>query len=116
MGKVGTLEKAGSIVHKTIDKIKNKEIEANRITKTVLVIDEAQDMDQNEFDLIQILMDQNEEMRIIAVGDDDQNIFEFRGSSSRYLEKFITQHYAVKHELFENYRSKKILLILPTTL
>ena len=110
MGKVGTLEKAGSIVHKTIDKIKNKEIEANRITKTVLVIDEAQDMDQNEFDLIQILMDQNEEMRIIAVGDDDQNIFEFRGSSSRYLEKFITQHYAVKHELFENYRSKKNLV------
>ena len=30
-------------------------------------------------------MEQNEEMRVIAVGDDDQNIYEFRGASSKYL-------------------------------
>jgi ATP-dependent DNA helicase RecQ len=106
-GKVGTLEKAGSIIEKTIDKIRNKEVEASRITKTVLVIDEAQDMDKNEFALINMLMSLNEEMRVIAVGDDDQNIFEFRGSSSNYLRQFITHHGAVKHELVENYRSKK---------
>jgi ATP-dependent DNA helicase RecQ len=29
--------------------------------------------------LINALMEQNEEMRVIAVGDDDQNIYEFRG-------------------------------------
>ena len=28
------------------------------------------------------LMKANEEMRVIAVGDDDQNIYEFRGSNS----------------------------------
>ena len=60
---------------------------SRRITKMVLVIDEAQDIDADEYDLICTLMEYNEDMRVIAVGDDDQNIFEFRGSSSEYLKK-----------------------------
>jgi ATP-dependent DNA helicase RecQ len=95
---------------KTIDKIKSREVEPSRITKTVLVIDEAQDMDEDEFNLINALMEQNEEMRVIAVGDDDQNIYEFRGASSKYLEQFIQVNRAVKHELVENYRSKSNLV------
>ncbi len=110
LGKVGSLEKSGEIIKKTVEKIRNKEVETSRITKTVLVIDEAQDMDEDEFNLINALMEQNEEMRVIAVGDDDQNIFEFRGSSSKYLEQFIQVNKAVKHELVENYRSKKNLV------
>jgi ATP-dependent DNA helicase RecQ len=110
LGKVGSLEKSDVILKKTIEKIKNKEVEVSRITKTVLVIDEAQDMDEDEFNLINALMEQNEEMRVIAVGDDDQNIFEFRGASSKYLEQFIQVNKAVKHELVENYRSKSNLV------
>ena len=110
LGKVGNLEKSDAIIKKTIDKINNKEVEPSQITKTVLVIDEAQDMDQDEFGLVRTLMEQNEEMRVIAVGDDDQNIFEFRGASSKYLEQFVTENDAVKHELIENYRSKNNLV------
>lgn len=110
LGKVGSLEKSNVILKKTIEKIKNGEVEANRITKTVLVIDEAQDMDVDEFNLISALMENNEEMRVIAVGDDDQNIYEFRGASSKYLEQFIKVNNAVKHELIENYRSKSNLV------
>lgn len=110
LGKIGSLEKSDEILKKTIQKIKNHEVEASRITKTVLVIDEAQDMDKDEFGLIRALMEQNEEMRVIAVGDDDQNIYEFRGSSSKYLEQFIRENQAVKHELVENYRSKNNLV------
>jgi ATP-dependent DNA helicase RecQ len=106
LGKVGSLEKSDVILKKTIEKIKNKEVEASRITKTVLVIAEAQDMDEDEYNLINALMEQNEEMRVIAVGDDDQNIYEFRGASAKYLEQFIELNKAVKHELVENYRSK----------
>ncbi|MCG9898524.1 MAG: RecQ family ATP-dependent DNA helicase [Hydrotalea sp.] len=106
LGKVGSLEKSDVILKKTIDKIIKKEVEASRITKTVLVIDEAQDMDEDEFNLINTLMEQNEDMRVIAVGDDDQNIYEFRGASSKYLEQFIKVNKAAKHELVENYRSK----------
>ncbi len=110
LGKVGSLEKSDAILKKTIEKIRNKEVEANRITKTVLVIDEAQDMDEDEFGLINALMEQNEEMRVIAVGDDDQNIYEFRGASSKYLEEFIQVNRAVKYELADNYRSKSNLV------
>lgn len=110
LGKVGSLDKSGEIVKMAIGKIKNKEVEANRITKAVLVVDEAQDMDGDEFDLIRVLIEQNEEMRVILVGDDDQNIYEFRGSSSKYLEQFIQVNKATKHELIINYRSKRNLV------
>lgn len=110
LGKVGSIEKSDAILKTTIDKIRKKEVEASRITKTVLVIDEAQDMNEDEFGLIKTLMEQNEEMRVIAVGDDDQNIYEFRGSSSKYLEAFISIKKAVKYELIENYRSKSNLV------
>lgn len=110
LGKVGSLEKSDSILKNTVEKINSGEVEASRITKTVLVIDEAQDINDDEFSLVKALMDQNEEMRVIAVGDDDQNIYEFRGANSNYLRQFIQLDQAVKHELVENYRSKHNLV------
>lgn len=110
LGKIGSLDKSDTILKRTIEKIKNKEVEASRITKTVLVIDEAQDMDEDEFNLINTLMEQNEEMRVIAVGDDDQNIYEFRGANSKYLETFLQVNKATRHELVINYRSKSNLV------
>ncbi len=110
LGKVGSLEKSQTIIQDAVEKIRNRDIEPNRITKAVLVIDEAQDMDEHEFELIMALIEQNEDMRVIAVGDDDQNIYEFRGASSKYLEQFISRQQAKKYELIENYRSKNNLV------
>ena len=107
---MGTLDKADKIIKSTIKKIKNNEVEISRITRTVLVIDEAQDMDVDEFELIKMLMDKNDEMRVIAVGDDDQNIYEWRGAESKYLLSFITEKKATKYELITNYRSKSNLV------
>ena len=76
----------------------------------VLVIDEEQDMDVDEYNLINALIDENEDMRVLAVGDDDQNIYAFRGADSIYMEKFITEKKAKKYELFDNYRSKRNLV------
>jgi len=110
LGRIGTLDKAKDVIIKAIEKINNKEVEVSRITKAVLVIDEAQDMDENEFELIKSLMQHNEEMRLIAVGDDDQNIYGFRGANSKYLHQLISNYYAEKYELVENYRSKNNLV------
>ena len=107
LGKVGDIEKSDRIIKTAVEKIKAGDVEPNRIAKTVIVIDEAQDMDADEYELVSVLMDYNEDMRVIAVGDDDQNIYEFRGSSSKYLESFIKDKGAEKYELVENYRSKK---------
>ena len=85
-------------------------MDASRITKTVLVIDEAQDMDEDEYRLVRVLMEKNEDMRVIAVGDDDQNIYAFRGSSSEYMEKLLQTDGARKYELVENFRSRRNLV------
>jgi ATP-dependent DNA helicase RecQ len=106
LGKVGSLEKSDSILKKTVEKIRNKEVETNRITKTVLVIDEAQDIALDEFELIKTIIRENDDLRVIAVGDDDQNIFEFRGANSKYLQQLMQISGATQYSLVENYRSK----------
>ena len=110
LGRVGNLDKSGHIIKDTIAKIASGEVELNRITKTVLVIDEAQDMDSDEFALIQTLIEKNEEMRVVVVGDDDQNIYAFRGADSKYLKKFLDVESSIKYELIENYRSRANLI------
>lgn len=110
MGRVGTLEKSDRILQNTVEIIRKGEIERNRITKTVLVIDEAQDMNADEFALVSVLMEYNEGLRVIAVGDDDQNIYAFRGSDSRYLLALIEQYGATKYELTTNFRSRSSIV------
>lgn len=107
LGKIGSLEESDNVVKDAAELINKGEVESGRITKTVVVIDEAQDMDENEFALIKALMNRNDDMRIIAVGDDDQNIYEFRGSDSQYLKELIEEYGAKKYEMTENYRSGK---------
>ncbi len=106
LGKVGSLRLSENVVKDTVAMIRAGEIEPNRITKTVLVVDEAQDMNGDEYDLVKALMEVNEDMKVILVGDDDQNIYGFRKADSRYMQSMIEQNQAVKYELTENYRSK----------
>lgn len=110
MGKRGTLEGSGNVVKDAAMMIKNGDVEQGKITKSVLVIDEAQDMDEHEFELIQALMSANDDMRVIAVGDDDQNIYEFRHSDSKHLRTLIDYYGATKYEMTENYRSRKNII------
>lgn len=107
LGRVGNLDEAGDVVKQASEKIKNGEVEPNRISKTVLVIDEAQDMSKDDYDLVTALMKANEEMRVIAVGDDDQNIYEFRGSNSQYLYELTQTEHSRFFEMTENYRSRR---------
>lgn len=106
LGRIGNLEKSDGILRNTVENIRKGEIEPNRITKTVLVIDEAQDMNADEYALVEILIEKNEGLRVIAVGDDDQNIFAFRGANSRYLIELIERRQAMKYELTTNFRSR----------
>lgn len=105
LGRVGNLDEAGDVVKQAAEMINNGEVEPNRISKTVLVIDEAQDMSKDDYALVSALMKANEEMRVIAVGDDDQNIYEFRGSNSRYLYELTQKEHSRFIEMTENYRS-----------
>ena len=112
LGKIGTLEASSNVVEDAAEMIRNGEVEQGKITKSVLVIDEAQDMDEHEFELVKALMTINDDMRVIAVGDDDQNIYEFRGSNSEHLRTLIEHYGATKYEMTENYRSKTNVIAL----
>ena len=107
LGRIGNLEDAKHVVGKAASMINQGEVEPNRIGKTVLVIDEAQDMGEEDYALVSALMDANEEMRVIAVGDDDQNIYRFRGSNSKYLYQLSQTPNARFIEMTENYRSQR---------
>ena len=105
IGKQGSIEEADSVVQRAAQMIENGEVEVSKIAKSVLVIDEAQDMGPDDYRLVQALMQRNEEMRVIAVGDDDQNIFAFRGSDSKYLHSLVVDNNATLYEMTDNYRS-----------
>lgn len=112
LGKVGNLESSDNVVRDAARMIESGEAELDRITKNVLVLDEAQDMDAEESRLVRALMERNEDMRVIAVGDDDQNIYEFRGSDSKYMTEFLKETGAKKYELVDNYRSSRNVIKL----
>lgn len=105
IGRIGNIEDAGNVVTKAAEMISQGDVEPNRIGKTVLVIDEAQDMGSAEYALVNALMTRNEELRVIAVGDDDQNIYDFRGSDSGYMYKLLNESGSRLVEMTENFRS-----------
>lgn len=107
LGRIGNLEDSKNVVSKAAEMICQGEVEPNKIGKTVLVIDEAQDMGTEEHALVKALMTNNEEMRVIAVGDDDQNIYEFRGSDSGYMYRLAQESGSTFVEMTENYRSAR---------
>lgn len=105
LGRVGNLDAAKEVVGKAAEMIEAGEVEPSRISKAVLLIDEAQDMDCHEFALVRALMRHNEDMRLIAVGDDDQNVYQFRGADSRFMRQLVTEAGARLYEMTENFRS-----------
>ena len=107
LGRIGNLDDAKNVVAEAANMIIRGDVEPNKIGKTVLVIDEAQDMSIDEYSFIKALITNNEEMRVIAVGDDDQNIFEFRGSDSKYMFKLLNEEGSRLYEMTENYRSSQ---------
>lgn len=115
LGKIGSLENSKNVVKDATDMILSGDVELDRITKTVLVLDEAQDMDINEYNLVRALMDRNEDMRVIAVGDDDQNIYEFRGSDSQYMAALRSVPDSRMYELLQNFRSSRRVIAASNT-
>jgi ATP-dependent DNA helicase RecQ len=115
LGRIGNLEDVRDVVARAAEMVNQGEVEPSKIGKTVLVIDEAQDMSAEEYALVSALMNSNEAMRVIAVGDDDQNIFEFRGSDSQYLYQLSKEPDSRFFEMTENYRSSKHIVAFANT-
>ena len=115
LGRIGNLDDAKDVVARAAEMINQGEAEPNRIGKAVLVVDEAQDMGREEYSLLRAMMGNNEEMRVIAVGDDDQNIYAFRGSDSGYMRQLAHEAGGRFVEMTENYRSSRSVVRFANT-
>ncbi len=75
-----------------------------------ILVDEYQDIGELEYNLISALVgktrrDDEVRLRLFAVGDDDQNIYSFKGASVDYIRRFAHDYKARENYLLENYRS-----------
>ena len=75
-----------------------------------ILVDEYQDIGQEEYELIaalagRILADEDDKLTLFAVGDDDQNIYTFKGASVKYIRRFEEDYKAKPVYLTDNYRS-----------
>jgi ATP-dependent DNA helicase RecQ len=75
-----------------------------------ILVDEYQDIGAGQYDLISALAgrtrtDEDGKLSLLAVGDDDQNIYAFNGASVKFIRRFESDYSARPAYLTENYRS-----------
>ncbi|EIC20980.1 ATP-dependent DNA helicase, RecQ family [Thiorhodovibrio frisius] len=73
-----------------------------------ILVDEYQDVDADQYRLVSAIAGRtadDDSLTLLAVGDDDQNIYAFRGASVDYIRRFQQDYDAELHYLVENYRS-----------
>ena len=75
-----------------------------------ILVDEYQDIGPEQYDLIsalagRTLAEEDDKLSLFAVGDDDQNIYAFNGSSVEFIRRFEADYAARPTFLTDNYRS-----------
>ena len=75
-----------------------------------ILIDEYQDIDQVQYDFVSAIAGRlrnnpDTKLAILAVGDDDQNIYQFRKTNTKFIRQFEDDYEAERYHLVENYRS-----------
>ncbi|MEO9887061.1 MAG: RecQ family ATP-dependent DNA helicase [Balneola sp.] len=107
LGQLGDLVKSKNVIQECINGINAETIDSTMIAnKSVLLLDEFQDINKEEWELIKTIINVAGNIRVIAVGDDDQNIYGFRGSSNAYMQNFKQKYQATQYSLVKNYRSR----------
>ena len=77
---------------------------------TWILVDEYQDIGGPEYELIaaltgKTLAEDDARLNLFAVGDDDQNVYAWKGASVRFIRRFAEDYRAREQYLVENYRS-----------
>ena len=101
-------------IEEATNQVNSGEIKLPQIT--VLVLDEFQDINEKSFEFVKAIYNaNNKDIRIIAVGDDDQCIMNHIGAQVNFIDKFENEfgideeskNLYKKYELTCNFRSKK---------
>jgi len=83
-----------------------------------IFVDEYQDVAEDEYRLVKLIAGlqvsedktRSVQTNICVIGDDDQNIYEWRGTSTRYIQFFKVEYQAKQFLLTENYRSTEPII------
>ncbi|MFO1520727.1 MAG: RecQ family ATP-dependent DNA helicase [Kiritimatiellia bacterium] len=80
-----------------------------------ILVDEYQDIDEPQYDMIgaiagRSIEDADRKLSILAVGDDDQSIYGFRGANVDFIRRFQKDYDADVSHLVENYRSTRHII------
>ena len=80
-----------------------------------ILVDEYQDIDQDQYDLVsaiagRALQEPEGHLAILAVGDDDQNIYAFRGANVDFIRRFQQDYGAEAVYMVENFRSSACII------
>jgi ATP-dependent DNA helicase RecQ len=80
-----------------------------------IFVDEYQDIDEQQYALVSALAgrtqsDSEAKLSIMAVGDDDQNIYSFKGASVEFIRRFQTDYSGEVTYLVENFRSTQNII------
>lgn len=79
-----------------------------------ILVDEYQDIDEMQYRLVSALAGKHAEeegrLCIMAVGDDDQNIYAWRETNNQYIERFKQDYQAHISYLTDNYRSSDYII------
>lgn len=81
-----------------------------------IFVDEYQDIDEMEYALVSALAgrgrqnDDDSKLSIMAVGDDDQNIYAFKGASIEFIRRFQNDYPSQITYLVENFRSSQNII------
>lgn len=75
-----------------------------------VLVDEYQDINADHYELISALAgrslaSEEDKLSLLAVGDDDQNIYAFSGANVSFIKQFTDDYQAKSFYLLENYRS-----------
>jgi ATP-dependent DNA helicase RecQ len=86
-----------------------------------ILVDEYQDIDAEQYEMVSLLAGRTlkegeTKLSILAVGDDDQNIYRFRGTNVDFIRRFHQDYGAAIHYLVENYRSSGNIIAAADTL
>ncbi len=97
------------VIPRVVYRLKTEESFLNRVSSTVkyLFIDELQDLNRGQYELVRTLATNSS---VFAIGDPDQAIYGFRGSSPEFFHLFIEEFGAETTCLGKNYRSAKKIL------
>ena len=74
-----------------------------------ICVDESQDLNYAQYEIIKLLCQSNIR-NVVMVGDPNQSIFGFIGSSPKYMEQFKEDFYARTITLEENFRSARAII------